>query len=209
MPVYAGLAITSHDNAVLSTAHIDNYTLGGVLPLKLISFTGHLNLSQTVDLQWITTLESNTKYFIVERTTDFMNYRSIDTVYAENGSDFTETYKTTDFRPLKNINYYRLRIVDMDGRTNYSPIVAIRVTNAKAPLMYPNPAGNIVNIAQGTETIRQITVYNIVGKVVMRMPNTIDQSIVNLPVYNLANGLYFVEIRTPQAVYRDKLIVNH
>lgn len=208
-PVYAGLAITSHDNATLSTAHIDNYSLGGVLPLKLISFTGSLSFNKTVSLQWITTREIATKYFIVERTTDFMNYKTLDTVYAEDNGEFTNNYDAKDLYPLNNINYYRLRIADADGRISYSPIVAIRVTNAKAPLMFPNPANGYVNIAQGTETIRQITVYNIVGKAVLRVPNTMSQSIVNIPTYMLANGLYFVEIRTPQAIYRDKLIVHN
>lgn len=208
-PVYAGLAITSHDNAALSTAHIDNYSLGGVLPLNLISFTGSLAFNQTVNLKWITTRETRTKYFIVERTTDFMNYKTIDTVYAENNGEFTADYNTVDMHPLQKINYYRLRIVDEDGRISYSPVVAIRVTNAKAPLMYPNPANGYVNIAAGTETIRQITIYNVVGKPVIRVPNTVSQSIVNIPTYNLSNGLYFVEIRTPETVYRDKLIVHN
>ncbi|QEC67241.1 T9SS type A sorting domain-containing protein [Panacibacter ginsenosidivorans] len=208
-PVYAGLAITSHDYATLSTAHIDNYSLGGVLPLKLISFTGHLTLNKTVDLNWITTLETKTKYFIVERTTDFMNFKTIDTVYAENNGEFTQNYAAKDMNPLKSINYYRLRIVDMDGQVSYSPVVAIRVTNAKAPLMYPNPANGFVNIAQGTESMRQITIYNVVGKAVIRIPNATSQSLVNIPTNTLANGLYFVEIRTPQSVYRDKLIVHN
>jgi len=208
-PVYAGLAITSHDNSTLSTAHIDNYSLGGVLPLNLISFTGSLTFSQTVNLQWITTRETRTKYFVVERTTDFMNYKTIDTVYAENNGEFTADYKTVDMHPLQKINYYRLRIVDEDGRISYSPIVAIRVTNAKAPLMYPNPANGYVNIAAGTEIIRQITIYNVVGKPVIRVPNSVSQGIVKIPTYNLSNGLYFVEIRTAETVYRDKLIVHN
>ncbi|MEP6845131.1 MAG: discoidin domain-containing protein [Panacibacter sp.] len=208
-PVYAGLAVTSHENGALSTAHIDNYSLGGVLPLKLISFTGNLTLSKAVDLQWITTRETAIKYFIVERTTDFMNYKTIDTVFAENNGEFTNNYSAKDLYPLKSVNYYRLRIVDIDGHISYSPVVAIRVTNAKAPLMYPNPANGYVNIAQGTEAIRQITVYNIVGKAVIRVPNTIAQSITNIPTFTLANGLYFVEIRTAQSVYRDKLVVHN
>lgn len=39
LPVYAGLAITSHDNAVLSTAHVDNFNTGGISYLKLLNFT--------------------------------------------------------------------------------------------------------------------------------------------------------------------------
>jgi hypothetical protein len=75
--------------------------------------------------------------------------------------------------------------------------------------MYPNPANGFVNIAQGTETMRQITIYNIVGKAVIRIPNAESQSVVNIPTSTLAGGLYFVEIRTPQSVYRDKLIVHN
>lgn len=208
-PVYAGLAITSHDNDELSIAHVDNYSLGGLLPLKLISFTGNLTLNNTVALQWITTLETGTRYFIVERTTDFMNYKTIDTVFAENGGDYTEVYTTQDFYPLKQMNYYRLRIVDMDGRTSYSPIVAVRFTNAKAPLMYPNPANGFVKIAPGTDAIRLITFYDIMGRALLRVPNTVAGSTITIPTYTLSNGLYFVEIRTTTSVFKVKLVVKN
>jgi F5/8 type C domain/Secretion system C-terminal sorting domain/Fibronectin type III domain len=208
-PVYAGLAITSHDNAVLSTAHVDNYSLGGVLVTKLISFTGRLTLNHTVALEWITTRESKTNYFVVERTKDNWNYTSIDTVYAENNGEFTQNYDATDFHPFNGINYYRLKIVDMDGNTSYSPIAAVRVTDAKSPLMYPNPAKTYVNIAQGTDPVRQVAVYNILGKTVTRISNTGSQSIIKIPTYTLPAGLYFVEIRTERTVYIDKLIVGN
>ena len=58
LPVYAGLAITSHDNAVLSTAHVDNYSLGGMsLPLKLISFTGSIYIKSNCSFG----LDNNTR----------------------------------------------------------------------------------------------------------------------------------------------------
>lgn len=209
MPVYAGLAVTSHDNTLLSTAQIDNYSLGGVLPLKLISFTGHLNMDNTVGLQWTTTLESGIRYFIAERTMDFMNYKVIDTVHADNSGDFTETYHSTDFRPMKGMNYYRLRIVDFNGKTSYSPVVAIRSTNTKPPLMYPNPAQSSVNFSQGTEPIRFINIYDIMGRAFVRRQNTAGESVINIPTYTLPNGLYFVEIRTTQTAYKVKLMVQH
>lgn len=208
-PMYAGLAITSHENAMLSTAHIDNYSLGGVLPLKLITFRGSFTLNKTTALDWITTLETRTKYFVVERTKDNWNYASIDTVIAKNNGEFTQNYEATDYHPLKGINYYRLRIIDVEGKVSYSPIVAIRVSNSKAPLMYPNPANTYVNITQGTDLIRSISLYNILGKTIVRIPVTNLQGIIKVPVYSLAKGLYFVEIRTTSAVYRDKLIITN
>ena len=208
-PVYAGLAIASHDNSRLSTAHVDNFSLGFVLPLKLISFTGRLTLNHSVALEWITTRETRTNYFIVERTKDNWNYTSIDTVYAVNNGEFTQNYDATDFHPLDGTNYYRLRIVDMDGNISYSPIVAVKVGNTKSPLMYPNPANTQVNIAPGSDLIRQVNVYDILGKTVLRIPNAAIQGTIQIPTYPLGNGLYFVEIRTANLVYIEKLLVHH
>ena len=88
VPVYAGLAITSHDNTILSTATVDNYTFTtGVLPVELLSFNADLNLSHKVDLAWTTTLEMNSSYFIIERSTSDYHFKAIDTVKAlNNGS---------------------------------------------------------------------------------------------------------------------------
>ena len=193
----------------MATAHVDNYSLGGVLAVKLISFTGRLTLSHTVALDWTTTRESRTNYFVVERTKDNWNYTSIDTVYAENNGEFTQNYNATDFHPLQGINYYRLKIVDMDGKISYSPIAAVRVADTKSPLMYPNPANTYVNIAQGTELVKQVTIYNILGKTIVRIPNTSSQGIIKIPTYSLPSGLYFVEIRTASAVYIDKLVKSN
>lgn len=209
MPVYAGLAITSHDNSTRSTAHVDNYSSGGVLALKLINFTASLTLNHTVHLDWITTRETKTNYFVIERTKDFWNYTSIDTIYAENNGEFTQNYDAEDYHPLQGISYYRLKIVDMENKVSYSPIASVRITNAASPLMYPNPAKTYINIAQGTDVIKQITVYNIVGRTVLRIPNTSSQNIIKIPTYSLASGLYFVEIRTANTVYRDKLVKSN
>lgn len=205
-PVYAGLAITSHDNTVLSTAHADNYSLGGVLAVKLISFMASLTLNKTVDLDWITTRETNTNYFISERTKDFWNYQNVDTVYAENNGEFTQNYSTTDYHPLSGASYYRLKIVDNDGKISYSPIANVKIMNVKSPLMYPNPSNTYVNIEQGDEQIKQITVFNIVGRIVERVANSGAQGIIKIPTYTLAAGMYFIEVRTAKTVYRIKLL---
>jgi len=209
LPVYAGLAMTSHDNTTLSTAHVDNFKTGGISELKLISFTGSLSLNQTVALEWITTLETKTNYFVVERTKDNMYYQSVDTVYAMNNGEFTQNYDATDFSPYRGMNYYRLKIVGLDGSISYSPIVAIRVTNGKAPLMFPNPANTYVNIARGTDVIKNINFSNIVCSAVIRIPDASSQAIINIPTYSLPGGMYVIEIRTATTVYRQKLIVHN
>ena len=210
LPLYEGLAITSHNEDVASKGHADNYTLGGVLPIKLINFTGHISFKNTVALQWTTTLETNMRYFIVERTNGNNYYfNTLDTVYAENGGDYTETYHFTDMHPYKGMNYYRLKMVDGDGHFSFSPIVAIRLTADKAPSLYPNPATNFVNIVEGSEPIKLVNLYTIMGRPVIRFVNRGNGGNIKLPVYGVSAGLYFVEIRTASGVYRDKLVIHN
>ncbi|HVX51267.1 MAG TPA: discoidin domain-containing protein, partial [Chitinophagaceae bacterium] len=208
-PLYAGLGITSHNEDAACTGHADNYVLSGVLPLKLISFTGNISLKNTVDLRWVTTLESNIKYFIVERTSDNMYYKVIDTVYAQNDGDYTEIYNVSDVQPRKGMNYYRLRIFDNAGKTSFSPIVAVKFNNVLPPKLYPNPANSFLNIVQGNEAIRQVNIYTVMGRPVVSIQFGASQGSMRLPVYNLSSGLYFVEIRTKDNVYRDKIIVHN
>ncbi|MEP6512490.1 MAG: discoidin domain-containing protein [Parafilimonas sp.] len=208
-PVYSGLAVTSANNSILTTAHVDNYLLSGALPVQLLSFTASLGLNHTVLLEWKTTLETNTKYFAVERSSDNIHFSEIDRVDAANSGRFTVTYQSTDAHPANGINYYRLRMVDADNKITYSPIAVVRVSNSKSPLLYPNPAAGIVNIAQGDETIRLINLYDIAGRLLLSVPNSSSQNIINIPLSAYSNGLYFAEIRTETMVYMEKVQVRN
>ncbi|HYK47117.1 MAG TPA: T9SS type A sorting domain-containing protein, partial [Parafilimonas sp.] len=208
IPIYAGLAITSHDNSALSTAHINNYTLSGALAVELISFSGSLNLDQTVSLQWTTTLESTAKKFIVERSDDDIDFKDIDSAAAQTGGRFALTYQSIDKHPFTGMNYYRLRIVDADGKSSYSAIVAIKVANAKAPKLYPNPANNIVHIVAGTEAIKSINIFDVTGKMILRIPGSTMQTEMDIPIAVLSNGIYFVEITTMNSVFSEKLLIQ-
>ncbi|MGH2647113.1 MAG: T9SS type A sorting domain-containing protein, partial [Ginsengibacter sp.] len=208
-PVYAGLAITSHDNTTLSTGTVDNYVFtSGVLPLKLLSFNASLNLAHKVDIKWSATQEMKTSYFVIERSNSDNHFKAIDSVKATNNGTFTSTYNTTDNSPMGGINFYRLKIVDIDGHVSYSALVMVRVNNSKAPILYPNPAKTVINIAQGTDPMKYITIYDITGKVLIRLkaPNTSDA--IQVSTSNLMKGTYIVEITTAANIYRDKLLIQ-
>jgi len=208
-PVYAGLALTSHNDNALSVATIDNYTLGGdFLQFKLQSFTASLGLNKTVDLEWTTTMETNILHFIVERSSDNVHYTPIDTVAATNSGNFAEIYESQDNNPGV-INYYRIRITNADGSITYSQPVFIRVPDSAAPLLYPNPGKNTVHIVKGSESIKLINVYDITGRFITSITNAAGNAIIDMQVSSYSNGVYILEIRTGQSVYRQKLVVRN
>jgi hypothetical protein len=206
-PVYAGLAITSHDNSKLTIATVDNYSYSNsVRPVSLLSFDASLNLNQSVDLKWITTLEMNNKYFVIERSNGNNNFIAIDTVAALNNGSFSIIYDRKDNFPLAGINIYRLKMVDIFDNYSYSGLASVNITDSKAPVVYPNPAKSYIHIARGTEAVKHINLYDISGKVILSRTYTSGNNIIELPISGLVRGTYIVEITTPTNVYRDKLI---
>jgi len=210
IPVYAGLALTSHDNNNLSTATVDNYVLASSIPpLQLLSFNASLSLRQTVNLQWITVSEKGVKDFVIEKSSDNNKYKDIDSLDALNNAGSTKTYNYEDRYPAQGINYYRLRITGVDGSVIYSAIASIKFSGTKAPILSPNPASNMLNITQGSETIKFINMYDISGRLVNRITNTSGTNVINILVGNLANSTYIIEMRTATTVYRQKVVVHN
>ncbi len=208
VPVYAGLAITSHDNSILSTATVDNYLLsgGGVLS-SLISFTASLSLNHTVNLQWVVSSDEDVISYAVERSADNNTYQTINTIKADGGG--AETYTTEDRFPAMGVNYYRIRIIHTDGSVSYSAVASVDFTGSRPPVLAPNPASRFVTIRQGTEAIRFVNLYDMSGRLVQRLTTSGSNGVITIPVSNLANSIYLLEMRTANTVYKEKLVVHN
>ena len=208
LPVYAGLALTSHDNNLLSVATVDNYSLsGGGTVNQLISFTASLSLNQTVNLQWVVSSDDGVSSYVIERSADNSQYHTIANVLAQGGG--AETYSYEDRFPLQGTNYYRIRTIYTDGRIGYSAVASVSFTGSRPPVLAPNPASGFVTIRQGTDVIKFINLYDMSGRLVQRLTTTGGNAIIKVPVANLANSVYLVEMRTATTVYKEKLLVKN
>jgi len=205
--VYAGLAITSHDNNILSTGTVDNYGYTtGTLPIDLLSFNASLNFNHTVDVKW-STQAINAGYFVIERATSPNNFIALDSVQAINGQSI-QSYAWTDNAPVAGTNYYRLRIVGANGNYSYSGIVTINVNNGIAPLIYPNPATSYINIVQGNAPIKYITLNDITGRMIEKLNTVSNAGTIKFSVSHIPKGIYFIEMTTTTSVYRSKIIID-
>jgi hypothetical protein len=205
-PFYCGLALTAHDNTILSAAQIDNFSSSGFTETDLQSFTGEIAAGPAVLLKWTTSLEINADYFIVEKSNDNIHFIAIDTITAANSGRFMTNYQSKDNNPSQGINFYRLKMVDVLGNFKYSQLVVIRLTNSTAPLIYPNPASTDVHILQGTDVIKTISIYDLNGRLMMRQNNDTNNALINIPLNSLPKSVYIVEIKTVNETYRNKLL---
>ncbi len=112
------------------------------LPVRLISFNAQTSDCAVV-LSWATTYEDNFGRFEVERSSNGRGFSKIGTVLPGNGS-----YGFTDFSAAKGNNYYRLRIVDLNGSFEYSPLVnGVFTCERPGAVIYPNPAENLITVS--------------------------------------------------------------
>ena len=182
------------------------------LPVKLISFSGRLN-GNRVDLNWVTANELNTKQFEVERSSDGRNFTKLATVTARGNSNSATSYDLVDTAPLKGVNYYRLRIVDIDAKFEYSQIVIIRIDDGMQLVtkVAPNPfTGKIdVYLTLTHNTMVDFRFIDINGRMVF------SKSVKGLKGFNwftindlekLPSAPYMLHIKTDDATIVEKLI---
>ena len=82
---FAGFAVTSHNNTMLSTMLSDAFTqsvptTNPSLAVTLLNFAGQAINNQYADLKWTTAAGDNTDSFAVQRSTDGVHFRTLQTV---------------------------------------------------------------------------------------------------------------------------------
>jgi hypothetical protein len=99
------------------------------------------------DLDWTTTREVNVSEFVVERSSDGVQYMAIGNRPAQQTYSGNNDYSFIDSLPAAT-SYYRLKMTNLDGTFSYSPVkvVGSAVAVSVSISCYPNPVVNSVNI---------------------------------------------------------------
>jgi trimeric autotransporter adhesin len=173
-----------------------------VLPLGLLTFTGTLQTNNSVLLNWKTENERNTSHFIVERSIDGSNFNSIGRV-AATGNSIINNYALTDNDAANQqalLLYYRLKMVDADGRFSYSSVITIRFSNitTTSVSVFPNPAKNeaTLSVTTGDEMKIQWQLIDNTGRVLINKNAMLRNGVNNITVdlSNYTTGTYFIKL---------------
>ena len=124
------------------------------LPVELLSFeVGAGAGAKEVGLNWSVASERDFGYYGIERLVGQENWREIGRV--DGGA---EAYSFFDSDPAKGSNFYRLRMVDVDGTTAYSPVRSVNFGAEAA--VYPTVTGGVVNVrGVDARTLRVLDTY--------------------------------------------------
>ena len=177
-----------------------------LLPLKLISFTGALKVN-VVNLKWNTSNEVNTNGFDVERSTDGSSFKVIGFVKGLNHA--SNEYTFSDDNVAKGNRYfYRLKMMDVDGKFIYSNVVTIVYTDKdKWFAVYPSPVKDVLFIQNNTFTSQyaEIIITEVSGKVVYKHSGAIAGKL-KIPVQSWSAGTYIVKIKSGESETTQKVV---
>jgi hypothetical protein len=164
-------------------------TFTAPLPVELAIFQGKSTAAGTA-LSWSTASERNSDYFAVERADDSPeNFRAIGQVQGAGTTSQRTQYDFVDARPAA-LSYYRLRQVDRDGTTSFSPVVVVKSGTTSQPVaVYPSPATETVMITGGSGT--RYALFDHLGRQV-QTGEVLAGTRPVLDVRALPGGVYFV-----------------
>lgn len=174
------------------------------LPVTLLSFNAAYRNNVTV-LNWETENEVNFSHYEVERKTESSaDYVTVDSKQA-NGNAVRSAYSSSD--NISSINdavvYYRLKMVDMDGKFTYSNVIMVRKEKKAISgiSLSPNPvissANATVRFDASRAAVVNLRVVDMAGRQVLAQQNNITEGSNSIQVNNLNRlqpGLYIIQL---------------
>jgi Domain of unknown function (DUF4082) len=170
------------------------------LPVVLAQFIASKQSDGSVKLSWTTSQEVNAGYYDVERSGDQTGWTKIGSVKAKGNSTIATDYSLFDNLPLDGTGYYRLKMVDLDGKYVYSKTVSVTADKNDVPLViYNNPFTDLIRIKVNVSRAQNLTmtVSDMLGKTYIRqsIQAQAGDNLVNLqPAVIGGSGMYILRI---------------
>ena len=181
------------------------------LPVSIRSYVAQevLGSNGQVANNWTCANELNVAYYNVQRSVDASSFSTIGRVAAKgNGSYSFLDLNATSIANYKTL-YYRLEIVDNDGKHRFSKIVAVSLSTFYSQLstisIHPNPAKNFI-VVNG-KGIKEIRLIDNLGREVLRKKglNATDaQQRIDL---KLGAGIYMAQILLADGTVKSEKVV--
>jgi|GEM_PF-3870329 len=215
--------LSDPNNSAPTTYPINTYSYRGValvpqaitLPVNLVDISSTRSGSD-IAIDWQTATEINTDHFEIQRSFNTVDFTEVGKLLAKGGNN---DYAFIDKGVVSvaqqhgvGIVYYRLQMVDKDGSSTYSKIVAVKLNNVIQVMnAYPNPFTDavIVNVNMGSTGVVNFTITDITGRTVRTMQTALiaGNNTVMIPGLEiLGKGTYFLKAIIGEANSTIKLV---
>ncbi|WP_026904263.1 T9SS type A sorting domain-containing protein [Pedobacter glucosidilyticus] len=198
---------SSSSNANLDFDNFVIKNLLGVLPIQLSSFAAQA-IDKTILLNWETLSETENASFEIERSVDGISFTKIGSKEGSGTTIALTKYRFVDENPLPGTNYYRLKQLDIDGK---SEILAVRsaISNISFATLSVLQNSNTVTaqILSPVKEKAKLSLFDIGGKVLAQQDILLENGLNRFDFsQNLVSGVYFFKLTSASNQINTKFI---
>ncbi|MFN3404301.1 MAG: T9SS type A sorting domain-containing protein [Cytophagaceae bacterium] len=174
-------------------------------PVTFLYFSGKPE-SKNALLSWATTKEKNNSHFVIEKSTDGINFYSIGKVKGKGSASEKNEYQFIDKEVSEDIIYYRLIQTDFDGTETKTNTIVINFSHEEKITLYPNPYNTAayIKVISPFEQNIYIRIESVSGELVSDLEKRSNDTI--QLGEGLAEGMYLVKVFTNSSVKTFKLV---
>jgi hypothetical protein len=215
LPAYrvanSNIHLNGAGHAILFQRVMAKNIFSAILPATFLYFNT-ICKNNTNIINWTTAKESDIALYEIQRSTDGINFSKIAAVNANN-SVGNNQYQYVDDQPLKGWTYYKILIVDRDGKKHASPVMSVYINTGKLALVkiFSSSSSQVVIEVQDNEPQNaQLQIFNNMGMVISTASRKIEPGnttlYLNTPV--LSNGVYHIRLTTARESMVRSFIKN-
>ncbi len=176
------------------------------LPVEMMSFTSDCN-DDYVTFRWSTSAEVNNSYFMLQRSSDAINWSDVTRVEGNGSSNVQHDYSYKSSTSDK--GYYRLVQFDMNGFSKtYDPIYSSCIINKNFVQIYPNPSADYF-VINSSKDMTSYEITNGQGQVMVSKTINIAANVKHtVDCSQFAPGVYSIRVHTPDGFDVQKIIIE-
>lgn len=216
--VYIQNATSAFPNASFQASNywVDiDFSLTFPLPVTLVDFKAAVSGSN-VQLSWKTEIETSNKGFEIQRSNNSADWYPVRFTNSLGDGISIRNYSFTDFSLAPGMYYYRLKQIDIDGKSTYSPIVTASISGKGKTLLfqnYPNPFSATSSIRFDLPSAQKIklSLIDLTGREVRVLANKVAEAGSHQLTINAAalpKQIYVLRLQTEAGLLTRRIVVQ-
>jgi len=187
---------TFYVTSTASRVNFDNFALNSIAAAPLpVTFMGLVanRIDNGVNVKWDVAEEVDVKEYQLEKSTNGTTFSSVKTISALH----KKVYGFTDPNAKAPEVFYRVKSVDLDGKTKYSGIIRLVNGNSFSSTIkaYPSPAQNQLTLQHSKLGANaRLTISTMDGKVLKVVSPANGASNTMVDVTGLTTGMYLLRL---------------
>ena len=183
------------------------YTTEFILPIDLLTFNTTLQTDKSVLVYWTYANAIDFERFGVEHSTDGRSWTEIGSIdlpaFLLRSNELSYTHRN----PMSGHNYYRLRMIDLDGTFSLSDVQQVFIESEQLIHLVNTTVHTNVLIQRGNnDEDTHLMIYDLSGKSVHRSNLPSGESTIHLDVSGLTPGMYILHATSLQRKEAHKIM---